>query len=97
MPYARTRGHVLQLTRPQDGAIAETVPVFKRPAEDVSDDLHIPVAVHPEALTGLHPVVIDDPQRTESHLRRVVVVAKRERVIRVEPTVVEVASLGSLA
>src|SRR5207302_255797 len=39
MPYPRACGHVLHLTRAQDGAVAEAVPVFERPFEDAGDDL----------------------------------------------------------
>src|SRR6185437_8037272 len=60
--HARAGAHVLKLTGTQDGAVAETVPVLERSFQDVSDDLHVAVAMHPEARTGLHPVVVDDTQ-----------------------------------
>jgi hypothetical protein len=55
------------------------------------------MAVHPEPLAGLYPVVVDDPQGAEAQVGGVVVVGKGKRVVGVEPAVVEVASLGSLA
>jgi hypothetical protein len=55
------------------------------------------VAVHPEPLAGLHPVVVDDPQGAEAQVGGVVVIAEGKRVVGVEPAVVEVAPLGSLA
>ena len=39
-----------------------------------------------------HDVLVDDPQRAEAHVRRVVVVREAERVVAVEPTVVGVAA-----
>jgi len=44
---------VLQLAGPQDGAVAQAVAVLQRAFQDVGDDLHVPVPVHPEALAGL--------------------------------------------
>src|SRR5262249_4722735 len=64
-PRPRSPGHALQFAGPDDRAVAHAVFVFQRPVEDVGDDLHVPVAVHPEALTGLHAVVVDDPQGTK--------------------------------
>ena len=90
-------GHALQFAGPDDRAVAHAVLVLERPVEDVGDDLHVPMAVHPEPLTGLHPVVVDDPQGAKAHVGGVVVIAEGKRVIGVEPAVVEVASLGSLA
>src|SRR5690349_17462827 len=55
------------------------------------------MAVHPEPLTGLHTVVVDDPQGAKTQVGGVVIVAKRKRVVGVEPAVVEVASLASRA
>ena len=51
-------------------------------------------AVRAEALPGRDAVVVDDAQGAEAHVRGVVVVGERERVVRVEPAVVGVAALG---
>ena len=90
-------GHALQFTGPDDRAVAHAVLVLQRAFEDVGDDLHVPVAVHAEPLTGLHAVIVDDPQGAKAHVGGIVVVAKGKRVVGVEPAVVEVAPLGSLA
>src|SRR5438270_4097446 len=97
VPYPRACGHVLHLARAQHGTVAEAVPMFERPFEDVGDDLHVPVAVRPKPLAGLHAVVVDDPQCAEAHMGGVVVIAKGERVEGIEPAVVEVSPFDSLA
>src|SRR5437588_4268382 len=38
VPYPRACGHVLHLARAQHGTVAEAVPMFERPFEDVGDD-----------------------------------------------------------
>src|SRR5437870_4349643 len=45
----------------------------------------------------MHPVVVDDPHGAEAQVGGVVVIAEGEGVVGVEPAVVEVASLASLA
>ena len=78
---AGASGHALQFARPDDRAVAHAVLVCERPVEDIGDDLHVPMAVHPEPLARLHPVVVDDPQRTKAHVGGVVVIAKGKRVV----------------
>src|SRR5437879_2947575 len=51
---AGASGHALQFARPYDRAVAHAVFVLQRPFEDIGNDLHVSVAVHPEPLTGLH-------------------------------------------
>jgi hypothetical protein len=51
----------------------------------------------PEALARLDSVFVHDAERLEVRVPRIVVVAERKGVIRVEPTVIEVTSLGSSA
>jgi hypothetical protein len=55
------------------------------------------MAVHSEALARLHSVVVDNPQGTEAHVGGIVVIGKRKRVRRIEPTVVESPSLSRFA
>src|ERR1700741_4774501 len=61
--------------------------------EHVADDLHVAMAVRPEALARSHAVFIDDAQRPELDVLRIEVVGERERVIRLEPAVVGIAAL----
>ncbi len=64
------------------------------PFEDVGEDLHVAVAVRPEAGSGRDAVVVDHAQAAEAHVPRVVVLAERERVAAVEPAPVGLAALG---
>src|SRR2546421_594112 len=77
----------LELARAQHLAVAEAVLVLERPFQDVGHDLHVAVRVPAEAVARLYPVVIDDAQRPEPHLLRVVVVGEGEGVVGVEPPV----------
>jgi hypothetical protein len=61
--------------------------VLERPFEDVREDLHVGVAVRAEALPRLDAVFVDDAQRAEAHVLRVVEVGERERVEALEPAV----------
>jgi hypothetical protein len=51
------------------------------------------VAVGAEPLAWRHPVFIDDQQRPEAGVLRIAIVAKRERVLRLQPAVVGVAAV----
>ena len=67
--------------------------MFERSVEDVRQDLHVAVAVGAEPGSGLHAVVVQDPEAAERHVVRVVVVPERERVPAVEPFPVGVSTL----
>src|SRR5262245_38808159 len=91
---ARTRAHPLDLAGPDHRAGAEAVAMLQRSAENVADDLHVPVAVRGKAAAGLHAVLVDHAQRAEAHVARVVVLAERERARGVEPAEIEMAAVG---
>jgi hypothetical protein len=44
-----------------------------------------------ESLAGLYKILVDDPQSTESHVIRVVIIPERKGVIGVEPPEIEMA------
>ena len=67
--------------------------MLKGTFENVRDNLHISVSVGSEALAGSDGIVIDDAERKESHMIRVIVVRKRKRVITIQPAVISVAPL----
>src|SRR5262245_61305218 len=97
VPHPSAGGHVLQLAGPQDGAVAHAISVFQRSLENIGNDLHVAVAMHPKALAWLHAIVVDHSEGAEAHECGVVIVAKGERVVGIEPTVIQVTSLSSLA
>ena len=86
--------HELDLAGPDDAAAARRVLVLEPALEDVGEDLHVAVAVRPEAGSGRDAVVVDHAQAAEAHVPRVVVLAERERVAAVEPAPVGLAALG---
>ena len=90
-------GHALELPGGDNRAVAHTVFVFQAPLQDVGDDLHIAVGMHPEPLPWNNPVFINDPQSPKAHVPWVVIATKAERMVGVEPTVVYVATLGSFS
>jgi hypothetical protein len=85
---------VLELACTKYGAGPHAVSMLYGTFEDVGNDLHVAVAVHPESLAGLNPVFVDDPQRPEAHLGRVIVRVEGKRVPSAEPIVLGMASSG---
>ena len=59
----------------------------------LGNDFHVTVSMGSETLASLNPVFIDDEQRPEACVARIVVVPKRESVLRVEPAKVGKASV----
>ena len=91
---SRSCRHPLELPCMDDRAVAHAVPVLQGPFQDIGDDLHVPMAVHAEALARLYPVLVHDPQGSKTHVGRVVVGVERERVPCVEPVVLGMATVG---
>ena len=86
--------HVPEFARPKHRAGAHAITMLYGTFKNVGYDLHVPVAVHPESFAGLNPVLIDDSQRPEAHLGRVVVGVEGKRVPRIEPVILGMASVG---
>src|SRR4030095_16849812 len=85
--------HHLDLPRMDDPAAARAVLVLERALQHVRQDLHVPMAVTPDPLARLDPVVVDHTECAEPQVLRIVVVAERERVPAVEPPQVRAASI----
>ncbi len=56
--------------------------------QHVGEDLHVLVRVGRESAPGRDDVVIDDPQRAESHVGRVVIIGEGKRETALQPAVV---------
>ncbi|EAU65345.1 conserved hypothetical protein [Stigmatella aurantiaca DW4/3-1] len=93
VPHARARRHPLHLPRAQDAHRAHAVPVLDGAREHIGDDLHVLVGVGAKASAGRHAVLVDDAQRAEVHVRRVVVTRERERMVGIQPAMVRMATL----
>src|ERR1041385_6604393 len=85
---AGTSGHVLDLTRPDDAAIAHGVFVGEGATKNISDDLHVAMRMVVEARAAGDRVIIDDAKRSEAHVGLIVIVRERERVFGLEPAMI---------
>ena len=93
MRDAPARAHQLNLAGLELPPVAHAVLVLQRAFQHVAEDLHVAVRMRPEALPRRNPVVVDDAQGAEAHVRRVIIVREGEGVISVEPAVVGMATL----
>src|ERR1700722_10036186 len=97
MHDARTGRHLLNLIRPQHLHVAHAVLVGKLALQHIAQNLHIAVRVRSKSTPLRHTVFIDHTQRTISHVLRIMIVGKRKRMVRIQPSMVGVASLVTLA
>ena len=68
--------------------------MLERAFHDVGHDLHVAVRVGREAPARRHEIFVDHTERSEAHLPGVVVVGERKRVVRVEPSVIEMTPVS---
>src|SRR5437762_14013761 len=78
---AASRAHELNLAGLEHAAVAHTVLVLQRAFQHVTEDFHVAVRMRAKALSGRDAIVVNDAQRAEADMRRVVVVGKRESVV----------------
>ena len=78
---AAARAHELNLPALEHAAVAHAVLVLQRAFQHVTENFHVAVRMRAEALSGRDAIVVNDAQRAEADVRRVVVVGKRESVI----------------
>ena len=64
-----------------------------RSFQNVGYDFHVPVRVRAKAFAGFDTILVHHTQRSKRHVLWILIVTKRKRVIRVEPSVVEMASV----
>ena len=88
---ACARRHALHIVLFEGRAPAHAVAMRQLTVDDVGKDLHVAMRMHAEALAGADPVFVDDPQVTESHMPRIVVIRKGKAEFGVEPAMVRVA------
>jgi hypothetical protein len=63
--------HALHLSGTQHLGVTHRIAVVQLPLHHHRDDLHVAVGMHAEAAAGGDAVVVDHPQRTETHPGRV--------------------------
>src|ERR1041385_3906025 len=54
-------------------------------AQNIGDDLHVAMGMRGKSCPALDPVFIDDPQRAEAFIGRVVIIAERKAVPGLQP------------
>jgi len=89
--------HALHFAGADGLDVAHAVAVRQPALQHVGDDLHVAVAVGAKAGAGRDPVFVDHAQIAPAHVRRVVVVGKRKRVVALQPAVIGVATFGAAA
>src|SRR5579864_911165 len=92
MDDASAGAHALDLARTNDAASADGILMLERAVDEIGHDFHIAMAVWLKAAAARYPVLVDDAQRSETHMLRIVIVAEREGMARIEPV-----DLGSAA
>src|SRR5579862_5760759 len=93
MPYAGASRHALHITGADDRAGADAVFVLERALKDIGDDLHVAMAMGVEAGARRDAILIDDAQRAEAHVLRIVIMAEGEAVAAIEPAELCLAAL----
>src|SRR5713101_655220 len=93
VPHARPRTHALPVAGANGGPISHAVLVLQGTFENVSNDLHVAMGMHGEAVATLHPVFVDDAQGAKSHKARIAIGVKGKCVLGVEPAEVASAAL----
>ena len=78
--HAAAGAHALHVARHDGRAGAHRVLVRERALEHIADDLHVAMPVRAEPRARLHAVLVDDAQRPEAHVPRVVVIGEGKAV-----------------
>src|SRR5262245_10132777 len=89
--------HPLHFATLDHRAGAQAIPVRQSTFEDISENLHVAVKMGGETGARLHPIVVDDAERTETHVGWVVVIRERKCVAAVQPVEQRPAALFSLS
>ncbi len=95
--HAAAGAHPLHVAGADGRAVADRILVRQLAREHVGDDLHVAVAVRAEAGAGLHPILVDHPQRPELDVFGIEVVGERKGVVGLEPAVIGVAPFVAAA
>src|SRR6185369_2835629 len=83
--------HALHLAGADDRTVAHTVLVFQRTFQDIGDDLHVTVGMGRKTFFWLDPILINDPQISETHMLLVVIVGKGKGMIGIQPAMISMS------
>lgn len=90
--HASSGAHELNLSRLKHAAVAHAVLVLQSTFQHVTKNFHITMRMRAETLAGRDAIIVDDAQRTEAHVRRIVIISKGKGVMRIQPAVVGTAA-----
>src|SRR6185295_5687909 len=86
-------GHSLHVSRSNHRTVAHAVFVFECAFEDVGDDLHVAMSMRRKTTTSRDKIFIDHTQAAKAHVPRIVILIESERVIRIQPPMIEMTTL----
>src|SRR5215472_15498250 len=89
--------HALYVARPDHCAVPEAVLVLERSVKNIGYDFHVTVAVTGEPGARNDAVLVNDPQASKAHMRRVLIMCEREGVAAVQPSSPGLAARHSIA
>ena len=92
MTHSGTGAHNLELARRNLLFVTHAVLVLHGAFQHVGQDFHVFVRVSTEPLACINHVVVNDAQRREAHVIRIVVVGKREGMPGIQPTMIRVTT-----
>jgi hypothetical protein len=93
MHHARAGAHRLDFAGADHFAVAHRILMLELAVEQIGHDLHVAMAVRGEPGTRRHAILVDHAQRAKAHVARIVVLAERETVARLEPAKIGGAAL----
>jgi hypothetical protein len=85
---ARAERHALDGAGVQQAAVAQTVRVAKVAGRDVRDAFDVAVGVHRPVRAGHQRIVVEDAQRADAHVLRVVILVEAEVPAGAEPAAI---------
>src|SRR4030095_8579939 len=97
MGDARARAHALRIAAANNRSGTHAVAMFQGPLQNVGDNFHVAMSMRGKAMACLNKVFIDYAKRTKARVLWVVILAKGEAVISIEPAKIEMAALFSFA
>src|SRR5712692_11970182 len=93
MAHAGARAHALDFAGADNSGVADVVVLFQCASDDVSDNFHFAMAVRGKTARGADDVVVEDAQRAETHVGRIMVMVERKMPMGVKPIGFKVIAL----
>src|ERR1041384_7840013 len=94
--HTRPGGHSLHVSGTNNRTVAHAVFMSECAFEDVGNDLHVAMTMHRKTAPRRNKILIDHAQAAKAHVPRIVILIKGERVIRIQPPMIEMPALPRL-